>query len=466
MTFAQGNAALAPGPNRPMLFFGSRGPTVTDLQTQLNAGGAELDADGVFGGMTRAAVVTFQREQGLGVDGVVGPQTWGALDASPTPATTKQPPAHRTDKQTPGPDAPDGAANPVTVFVSGRDAGGVPDFGAPVAGATVELLHPDGTVATTGVSGADGRVTLQNTVQGPGTIRASKGGRTWADDYPMLHGLAETGIILAEANPVTIFVSGRDAGGVPDFGAPVAGATVELLQPDGTVATTGISGADGRVTLQNTVRGAGKIRATKDDRTWTDEYPMLDGLAETGIVLAAANPVTVFVSGRDAGGVPDFSVPVDGATVELLHPDGTVATTGVSGSDGKVLLQNTVRGAGKIRATKDGRTWTDDYPMLDGLLETGIVLADANPVTVFVSGRDAGGVPDFSAPVSGANVELLRSDGSPAVSGISGSDGKVLLQNTVRGAGKIRATKGDLVHTDSYPMLDGLLETGIVLRRN
>jgi hypothetical protein len=41
--------------------------------------GAQLAVDGVYGPLTRAAVMTFQRREGLAVDGIVGPVTTAAL---------------------------------------------------------------------------------------------------------------------------------------------------------------------------------------------------------------------------------------------------------------------------------------------------------------------------------------------------------------------------------------------------
>ncbi|WP_245596737.1 peptidoglycan-binding domain-containing protein [Shimazuella kribbensis] len=35
--------------------------------------------DGVFGSKTKEAVETFQKSEGLLVDGIVGPQTWRKL---------------------------------------------------------------------------------------------------------------------------------------------------------------------------------------------------------------------------------------------------------------------------------------------------------------------------------------------------------------------------------------------------
>lgn len=69
---------------RPTLTLGSAGPSVVEAQSKLNLGvtsHARLDVDGLFGPMTGTRVREFQRQKQLGVDGVVGPATWAALDA-------------------------------------------------------------------------------------------------------------------------------------------------------------------------------------------------------------------------------------------------------------------------------------------------------------------------------------------------------------------------------------------------
>jgi len=53
--------------------------TVRSLQYLLNARGAKLTVDGVFGAKTKAAVVSFQRAHHLTADGVAGGATWSAL---------------------------------------------------------------------------------------------------------------------------------------------------------------------------------------------------------------------------------------------------------------------------------------------------------------------------------------------------------------------------------------------------
>lgn len=68
------------------LFIGSRGDNVVQVQQTLNSKGYWCGtADGIFGPKTYSAVIRFQREAGLDVDGIVGPQTKKALGySSPT----------------------------------------------------------------------------------------------------------------------------------------------------------------------------------------------------------------------------------------------------------------------------------------------------------------------------------------------------------------------------------------------
>ncbi|MBZ4415047.1 peptidoglycan-binding protein [Myxococcus sp. RHSTA-1-4] len=73
----------------PILKEGSRGDAVKELQMLLaRAGFSAGAADGIFGAMTKTAVMNFQRARGLTVDGIVGPATWAALRGAITPEPT------------------------------------------------------------------------------------------------------------------------------------------------------------------------------------------------------------------------------------------------------------------------------------------------------------------------------------------------------------------------------------------
>lgn len=61
----------------------TRGTDVHDVQQRLVALGHRIDAEeaeqGFYGASTREAVLVFQRSRSIGVDGIVGPETWAHL---------------------------------------------------------------------------------------------------------------------------------------------------------------------------------------------------------------------------------------------------------------------------------------------------------------------------------------------------------------------------------------------------
>lgn len=68
-----------PKPVPPTVRVKDQNATVRLLQETLTNQGFKLRVDGNFGGMTNAAVESFQKAHGLHADGVVGPQTWKVL---------------------------------------------------------------------------------------------------------------------------------------------------------------------------------------------------------------------------------------------------------------------------------------------------------------------------------------------------------------------------------------------------
>jgi peptidoglycan hydrolase-like protein with peptidoglycan-binding domain len=105
---AEAPAPLPPGPTPPagippypgfLIRSGSRGDAVRTVQNAINTLAASISAiprvssDGIFGPLTHAAVVAFQRYFGLAADGIVGPITWGRLMNEAASVTPAPPPA-------------------------------------------------------------------------------------------------------------------------------------------------------------------------------------------------------------------------------------------------------------------------------------------------------------------------------------------------------------------------------------
>lgn len=65
---------------RSTIKYGSRGSDVSYAQSRLVRHGHSVDIDGIFGSGTKAAVMQFQASRNLSADGIVGKNTWAALD--------------------------------------------------------------------------------------------------------------------------------------------------------------------------------------------------------------------------------------------------------------------------------------------------------------------------------------------------------------------------------------------------
>ena len=62
------------------LMYGSQGNDVLKLQKALNQNGYSLKEDGIYGNETKNAVLRYQKENGLVIDGIVGTATWSSLN--------------------------------------------------------------------------------------------------------------------------------------------------------------------------------------------------------------------------------------------------------------------------------------------------------------------------------------------------------------------------------------------------
>ncbi len=86
----------------PVLNLGSRGPEVTQLQTQLKQLGYYNEAvDGVYGESTASAVSKFQKSVGLKGDGIAGSTTWNRLQTPQSENKPSSPPSPKAQPKEP-----------------------------------------------------------------------------------------------------------------------------------------------------------------------------------------------------------------------------------------------------------------------------------------------------------------------------------------------------------------------------
>lgn len=278
---------------QPLLRAGSRGPAVSDLQSRLKAAGFDPGPiDGDFGPRTQAAVRAFQSSRGLAVDGVVGPQTWGALrGAGPAPA-----PAPAGGEPVLRQGARGGAVSALQQRLAqlGFNPGGVDgDFGPRTASAVRAFQASRGLIVD-GVVGPQtwGALRTGDVFTPPPSV----GGISRPVDA-RLTAVSEFAIRDAEGAPNASgakFHAGKDwfAPGGSAVRSPVDGTVVEVRASRGNTGqvfggTVKIQGADGRVWVFRHVDPAGVSVGQRvgSGQTVASVTPWRDGPSHTHIEL-------------------------------------------------------------------------------------------------------------------------------------------------------------------------------------
>lgn len=145
--------------NERVLKVGARGEAVTKLQQALVDAGFPLPkfgVDGIFGSETKTAVQDFQRASTISIDGIVGPQTMGALDtrfSGPTPPGPTPPGPTPPGPTPPGPTPPPPTPAETITSQTVVTAPGLRTRTTIGVGEEVNLTHAPGAAAWTRTAG-------------------------------------------------------------------------------------------------------------------------------------------------------------------------------------------------------------------------------------------------------------------------------------------------------------------------
>ncbi|KAA1424652.1 hypothetical protein FE697_001635 [Mumia zhuanghuii] len=202
--------------------------------------------------------------------------------------------------------------------VSGRV---VDDDGQPLAGVTVTLDGPEGTVTTT--TDGDGRYLLDDNPIGDGYVVS-------VDPPPGYTGTTQRPAFAIDDAPVTgqdfVLQAPSSVGGaVTGGGSPLAGVVVELDLGDGSPPRSTVTGADGTYEFADVPAGSGYTISVVPPEGYDAEPPIegvvVDADDVTGQDFALTRP------GALGGRVTDGAEPLPGVTVVVDGPGDPVTLT-------------------------------------------------------------------------------------------------------------------------------------------
>ncbi|MCJ1688848.1 peptidoglycan-binding protein [Rathayibacter sp. VKM Ac-2927] len=272
------SAAAASAAAWPVVAEGENSANARTVQHLLNAAGASVDADGVFGPATAAAVISFQSARGLSADGIVGAQTWAAL---------------------------------ITTVSSG-------DSGEAVSALQVQLNKVGASLTVDGAFGAATLAAVKSVQSAAGlTVDGVVGPQTWQSLVGTGSGTTpdpgqpgETFATLSEeqlANIRTIIAEGKTAG-VPEYGWVVAIATA--MQES---RLRNLSGGD---------RDSVGLFQQRPSAGWGDAADLVDPVYASRAFYGAANSPTTNTGLTDIAGWESMSVTEAAQAVQVsAYPD-------------------------------------------------------------------------------------------------------------------------------------------------
>ncbi|WP_236874406.1 Ig-like domain-containing protein [Citrobacter portucalensis] len=352
--------------------------------------------------------------------------------------------------------------------------------GNPLANQTVNFTANNGaTIAATGITGADGRVTvtLTSLTAGLSTVTATIGSSSQTVDTTFV---ADSGTAAIAAGDLSVVTDGAIANGaatnsvqalVKDAnGNPLANQTVNFTANNGaTIAATGITGADGRVTvtLTSLTAGLSTVTATIGSSSQTVDTTFV---ADSGTAAIAAGDLSVVTDGAIANGAATNSVqalvkdangnPLANQTVNFTANNGaTIAATGITGADGRVTvtLTSLTAGLSTVTATIGSSSQTVDTTFV---ADSGTAAIAAGDLSVVTDGAIANGAATNSVqalvkdangnPLANQTVNFTANNGATiAATGITGADGRVTvtLTSLTAGLSTVTATIGSSSQT-------------------
>ena len=334
--------------------------------------------------------------------------------------------------------------------------------GAALAGAHFKLTDSSGAILKEGDTGSDGTLTFSGIPIGtyylsetaapngyvldstPVTVEITTGGQTVSKTF--VNAPAVGSIVITKTDSAT--------------GATLPGVHFKLADANGSTIKEGDTDSNGTLSFTNVPLGNYQLIETAT----VDGY-VLDSTPVAVELMQANQTVTKNLTNARARGsvlirktASDTGYALPGVQFELLDQSGAVAASGVTGSDGTLLLDNLPLGAYTLKETQTVSGYalrTETIPVsVTQHGQTVEVSVTNDPVigSLKIIKKAAG----EDTPLSGAGYSLFSQDGTKLCEGYTNDAGELLFEGIPYGSGyyyqEFAAPKGFVLDEGKYPL--------------
>ena len=299
----------------------------------------------------------------------------------------------------------------------------------PIPGATVVIKDKDGNIIDTIITGDDGKVHKPDLPEGDYVVEVVEvpDGYTPPEPQDVTIEKDKTSELIFEVEKGVgdLDVIVRDK----DTKEPIPGATVQIVDKDGTVIDTVVTDANGKIHKPNLPVGDYTIKVTEVPEGYAppaDQTATIKKNETTEKIFEVEKGVgTLDVIVRDK----DTKDPIPGATVQIVDKNGKVIDTVITDANGKIHKPNLPVGDYIVKVTKvpDGYTTPTDQTATIKKNETTekIFELEKGVGTLDVTVRDK----NTKDPIPGAKVQIVDKKGNVIDTIITDENGRIHKPN-------------------------------------